>query len=186
MTGPSPVIAGDTVLVLGSGGVSIFALQFAKMMGARVIATTSTGKKAGQLRRLGADEVVNYLEVPGWDAAVLELTGGRGADRVIEVGGPGTISRSLRATCAGGRVEAIGSAAGAAGTLDPRALLGRGITLESITLGSRDSFEQMNRAIDACRLHPLIDRVFAFGDAREAFRYFEAARPVGKVVIEHT
>jgi NADPH:quinone reductase-like Zn-dependent oxidoreductase len=185
VTGASPVIAGNTVLVLGSGGVSIFALQFAKLFGARVIATTSTAEKAARLRELGADEVINYLEVPDWEEAVLELTGGRGVDRVIEVGGAATISKSLKATCAGGRVEAVGSVSGTAGTLDPRALLGRGITVESVTLGSRERFEEMNRAIDAGCLHPLIDRVFAFDEAKDAFRYLESARHVGKIAIEH-
>lgn len=183
LTGQIPVTPGDTVLTLGSGGVSVFALQFAKLCGARVISTTSSGKKAERLKTLGADEVINYKETPDWDQAVREFTGGRGVDCVVEVGGPGTLAKSIKATAVGGYIALIGIVAGVGQMLDPRALRGTGITVKSITVGSRRSFEAMNRAIDLHRLRPVIDRVFPFAEAKEAYRYLESQKHFGKVVI---
>jgi NADPH:quinone reductase-like Zn-dependent oxidoreductase len=186
VAGPPPVMPGQTVLTLGSGGVSLCALQFAKVFGARVIATTSTAQKAARLKDLGADQVIDYSRNTDWSDDVLALTDGRGVDHVIEVGGPATFAQSLRATRAGGRIAAIGSVAGTGPMLDSRELLGRGITIESITLGSREAFADMNRAIAAHRLRPAIDKVFPFTQAHEALRYLSHSARFGKVVIQHT
>jgi NADPH:quinone reductase-like Zn-dependent oxidoreductase len=186
LTGHRRVTAGDTVLTLGSGGVSVFALQFARMMGARVIATTSSPEKAERLKALGASDAVNYRETPDWDEQVRALTDGGGVDCVVEIGGPGTIAMSLKALAVGGHVSLIGASLSSAGTgLDTLLLTGRGITLAAISVGSRADFEAMNRAIAMHRLRPVIDRVFPFADAKEAYRHFEARGHFGKVVITH-
>ena len=180
------VTAGDTVLTQGSGGVSVFALQFARILGARVIATTSSPEKAERLKALGASDVINYRETPDWDEQVRRLTDGRGVDCVVEIGGPGTIAMSLRASAVGGHISLIGSSLSPSGAgLDPLLLSGRGITLGSISVGSRADFETMNRAITQHRLRPVIDRVFPFAEAKEAYRHFESRAHFGKVVISH-
>src|ERR1700688_189014 len=187
LTGHRRVTAGDTVLIQGSGGVAVFALQFAQVLGARVIATTSTAEKAERLKALGASDVINYTETPDWDEKARELTDGRGVDCVVEIGGPGTIAMSLKALAVGGHVSLIGGSLSVSGTgLDPLLLTGRGITLGSISVGSRTDFEAMNRAIALHRLRPVIDRVFPFADARDAYRYFESRAHFGQVVITHT
>jgi NADPH:quinone reductase-like Zn-dependent oxidoreductase len=179
------VTAGDTVLTQGSGGVSVFALQFARILGARVIATTSTAEKAEWLKALGASDVINYTETSDWDAKVRELTGG-GVDCVVEIGGPGTIAMSLSALAVGGHISLIGASLSPSETgLDPLLLTGRGITLGSISVGSRADFETMNRAIEMHGLHPVIDRVFPFAEAKEGYRHFEGRGHFGKVVISH-
>src|SRR5215471_12218948 len=184
LSGHRRVTAGDTVLTLGSGGVSVFAVQFAKLLGARVIATTSTAEKAERLKALGASEVINYTETSDWDAKVLELTNGRGVDCVVEIGGPGTIAISLKALAVGGHVSLIGASLTPSGTgLDPLLLSGRGITLGSISVGSRADFGALNRAIEMHRLQPVIDRTFPFAEAKEAYHHFEDRRHFGKVVI---
>ena len=186
LTGHRRVAAGDTVLTQGSGGVSVFALQFARILGAGVIATTSTAEKAERLKTLGASNVINYKETPNWDEKTRELTDGRGVDRVVEIGGPGTIAMSLKALAVGGHVSLIGASLSLSGTgLDPLLLTGRGITLGSISVGSRTDFETMNRAIALHRLHPVIDRTFPFAQAKEAYRHFEGRGHFGKVVIKH-
>jgi NADPH:quinone reductase-like Zn-dependent oxidoreductase len=180
------VTAGDTVLTQGSGGVSVFALQFARVLGARVIATTSTAEKAERLKALGASEVINYTETPDWDERARELTDGRGVDCVVEIGGPGTIAKSLKALAVGGHVSLIGASLSPSGTmLDPLLLTGRGISVGSISVGSRADFEAMNRAIALHRLRQVIDRTFHFAEAKEAYRHFESRGHLGKVVITH-
>jgi NADPH:quinone reductase-like Zn-dependent oxidoreductase len=180
------VTAGDTVLTQGSGGVSVFAVQFARILGARVIATTSTAEKTQRLQALGASDVINYSETPDWDAKARELTDGRGVDCVVEIGGPGTIARSLGALAVGGHVSLIGASLTRSGTgLDPLLLTGRGITLGSISVGSRADFETMNRAIAMHGLYPVIDRTFPFAQAKEAYRHCEGRGHFGKVVITH-
>src|SRR5438477_6234482 len=175
LTGHRRVTAGDTVLTQGSGGVSVFALQFARLLGARVIATTSTAEKAERLKALGASEVVNYTETPDWDVKARELTDDRGVDCVVEIGGPGTIAKSLKALAVGGHVSLIGASLSPSGTmLDPLLLTGRGITVGAISAGSRGDFEAMNRAIALHRLRPVIDRTFPFAEAKTAYRHFEA------------
>jgi NADPH:quinone reductase-like Zn-dependent oxidoreductase len=165
-------------LTLGSGGVSVFALQLARVLGARVIATTSTAEKAERLKALGASDVINYTETPDWDEKARELTDGRGVDCVVEIGGPGTIAMSLRALAVGGHISLIGGSLSPSGTgLDPLLLTGRGITLGSISVGSRTDFETMNRAIAMHRLRPVIDRTFPFAEAKEALPAFRGPRP---------
>jgi NADPH:quinone reductase-like Zn-dependent oxidoreductase len=192
LTGSRPLQAGDTVLTLGSGGVSLFALQFAKLFGARIIATTSSDEKAQRLKALGADEVINYRTTPDWHVAVRELTGGRGVDQVIEVGGPGTIEQSIKSTNVSGEIALIGSLA-RAGSMSETTVLGvlrsaiaGVVTLRSIAAGSRAHFLAMNRAIALHRLKPVIDRVFPFEDAQAAYQYFAEQSQFGKVVISDT
>src|SRR4029077_1685811 len=184
-TGHRRVTAGDTVLTQGSGGVSVFALQFARVLGARVIATTSTAEKAERLKALGASDVINYSETPDWDAKVRELTG-RGVDCIVEIGGPGTIAMSLKALAVGGHVSLIGASLLPSGVMiDPLLLTGRGITVGAISVGSRADFEAMNRAIAVHRLHPVIDRRFPFAEAQATYWHFEGRGHFGKVVITH-
>jgi NADPH:quinone reductase-like Zn-dependent oxidoreductase len=181
------ITAGDTFLVQSSGGVSVFALQFGRLLGARVIATTSTAEKAERLKALGAARVVNYTETPNWDDKVRELAGGSGVDCVVEIGGPGTIAMSLKALAVGGHVSLIGASLSSSGAgLDPLLLTGRGNTLASISVGTRADFEAMNNAIAIHGLRPVIDRTFPFTHAREANRHFEGRGHFGKVVISHS
>jgi NADPH:quinone reductase-like Zn-dependent oxidoreductase len=174
--------AGDIVLVMGTGGVSIFALQFAKMYGARVIATSSSDAKLKRLREMGASDVINYKSTPNWDEKVLELTGGLGVDHVVEIGGAGTLPKSINAVKAGGVVSLIGILSGA-GQIDPMALLFKQARLQGILVGSREMFEAMNRAMSVTQVRPVIDKVFAFSEAREAYRYLESGAHFGKVCI---
>jgi NADPH:quinone reductase-like Zn-dependent oxidoreductase len=176
------ITAGETVLVLGTGGVSIFALQFARMHGARIIATSSIDRKLARLRELGASGVINYNTTAEWDAQVLEMTGGEGVDHVVEVGGAGTLAKSIRALKLGGRIRLIGLLAGG-GQIDPMPMLLKSITLQGIFVGSRAMFEEMNRAMEINRVHPVIDRVFTFSQARDAYRYLESGAHFGKVCI---
>jgi len=186
LTGDRRVTAGDTVLTQGTGGVSIFALQFARLLGAQVIATTSSPVKAERLKELGAAAVINYLETPDWHETVVKQTSGRGADCVVEIGGPGTLTNSIKALAVGGHISLIGSSLSHAGImLDPLLLGGRGMTLGSISVGSRADFETMNRAIALHQLRPVIDRVFPFEQALGAYRHFESRAHFGKVVISH-
>jgi NADPH:quinone reductase-like Zn-dependent oxidoreductase len=178
-----PLRAGQTLLVQGTGAVSTFALQFAKAFGARVIATTSSGVKAERLRAMGADEVVNYVTTPDWDAKVLELTHGRGVDRVVEVGGPGTTERSIKSTNVTGHVALVGFVAGFAGTISPMLLLGAKRKLAAIAVGSRRDLEDSLAAVEQHKIRPIVDRVFPFEQAKEAYRYLESRAHVGKVVI---
>lgn len=170
-----------SVLTLGSGGVSLFAVQFAALGGARVVATSSSDARLERLAALGAADLVNYVRTPEWGAAVEELTRG-GVDQVVEVGGAGTLPQSLRAVRTGGRVSLIGVLAEGGG-LDPAAVLLKGITLEGMFVGSRQTFEEMNRAIERHRLRPVIDSAFPFSDAPAAYRHFERRGHFGKVVI---
>jgi NADPH:quinone reductase-like Zn-dependent oxidoreductase len=165
----------------------VFALQFARILGARVIATTSSAEKADRLRALGASEVIDYTETPNWDEKVRELTNDRGVDCVVEIGGPGTIAMSLVALAVGGHLSLIGASLSKSGAgLDPLLLTGRGITLGAISVGSRVDFEAMNRAIAMHRLRPVIDLAFPFAEAKEAYRHFEGRGHFGKVVITHS
>ncbi|MEO7909757.1 MAG: NAD(P)-dependent alcohol dehydrogenase [Roseiflexaceae bacterium] len=185
LTGGHTLQAGDTVLTLGSGAVSLFALQFAKLFGARVIATTSSEAKGERLKALGADAVINYRTTPDWHIAVRDLTAGRGVDHVVEVGGSGTIRQSIKSTRFEGEIAMIGSLA--ADTSADSGVYGAAwaavVTLRSIAIGSRAQFLAMNRAIVVNRLKPVIDRVFPFEDAKAAYRYYQEAQPFGKVII---
>ncbi|ODT87655.1 NAD(P)-dependent alcohol dehydrogenase [Phenylobacterium sp. SCN 70-31] len=184
LSGQTPVRAGSTVLTLGTGGVSIFALQLAKAMGARVISTTSGAAKAERLRALGADEVVNYVEIPEWGRHVRKaLTGGAGVDCVVEVGGPATVGESLRAVRPGGEVVLIGFLSEANPGIDYFLLKGSNAIVRSIGVGDRAALEDLVRAWSGAGLSPVIDRVFGFDEARDAFAHLQAARHVGKIVV---
>jgi NADPH:quinone reductase-like Zn-dependent oxidoreductase len=179
------VRAGDSVLVLGTGGVSVFALQIARLHGARVIATSSSDEKLARMIALGASDGINYRQTPEWGRSVLELTAGVGVDHVVEVGGAGTLPQSFRAVRYGGRISLIGVLSEPGGQVDPRLLMVKGACLQGIYVGSRDMFEAMNRAIALHQLRPVIDRVFPFVEAPEAYRYMKAAGHFGKIVISH-
>jgi NADPH:quinone reductase-like Zn-dependent oxidoreductase len=176
--------AGDTVLVQGSGGVSIFALQFARMFGARVIATSGSAAKAERLKAMGAEAVIDYKATPDWDQEALRLTGGRGADLIVEVGGAGTLPRSFLAARLGGRIAVIGLLTGPS-QIDPMPILRRNLRVQGLYVGSRQMFEAMNRAIAAGGLEPVIDRVFPFAEAKAAYRHLKGQSHFGKVVIAH-
>jgi NADPH:quinone reductase-like Zn-dependent oxidoreductase len=174
---------GDTVLVQGSGGVSVSALQFALLAGARVLATTSGEEKARRLRALGASEVVDRGDTPDWGVRVRELTG-TGVDRVVDIGGTGTLSRSVDALALGGRIALVGDLAPGDG-LDVTAFFRRAATLRAVSVGSRSDFTRMNRALAVSGLRPVVDRVFPWEEAAEAFAHFAKGPRLGKVVIRH-
>lgn len=174
---------GDTVLVLGTGGVSIFALQLARLTGARVIVTSSSDEKLERARALGADQTVNYREVPEWGQRVRELTGGRGVDLVVEVGGAGTLTQSLKAVRLGGRIALIGVLAGNTADLAMTAVLMQQVRIQGLLVGPRDAFETMNRAIAAAEMRPVVDQVFPFTEARRALEHMAAGRHFGKICL---
>ena len=178
------VMPGDTVLILGTGGVSLFALQFAKAAGARVIATSSSDEKLEKLKRLGADNVINYKAVPDWGRKAKDLTDGRGVDHVIEVGGPGTLMQSITACRMGGHIALIGVLTGFAGELVIPALFSNQIRTSGIMIGSRTDQENMIRAITTNRLKPVIDRSFPLQEIVAAFKYYESQKHFGKVCLE--
>ena len=177
------VKAGDTVVIQGTGGVSIFALQFAKLLGARVLGTSSSDEKLARAKELGLDAGVNYRAHPDWEKWVIEQTGGRGADLVVEVGGAGTFTRSLRALRIGGAVAQIGVLSQSSEGIEIPLLLHKQVRLTGIYVGSRVDFEDMNRAIAQHRLQPVIDKTFAFDDLPAALRCIQAGAHFGKVVI---
>jgi len=175
--------AGDTVLVQGTGGVSIFALQFAKASGCTVIATSSSDAKLERLGTLGADHLINYKTTPEWGDAALKVTGGRGVDHVVEFGGAGTLGQSVRATRNGGHISLIGVLAGFQGNVNTAALMGNQIRLIGITVGSRAQQLDMIRAIDANGIRPVIDRSFPLADIADAFRHQESGTHFGKICL---
>jgi NADPH:quinone reductase-like Zn-dependent oxidoreductase len=174
---------GDSVLVLGTGGVSMFALQFARLAGARVLVTSSSDDKLARARALGAADGVNYRTTPNWEQEVLRLTDGRGVDCIIEVGGGGTLGRSIQAIGMGGRICLIGVLTGHSGDANPFGLMTKYASLHGVFVGSRSMFEKMNAAIATNALEPVIDRVFAFDQAADAYRHLERGAHFGKVVI---
>lgn len=176
-----PVGPEQTVLLLGTGGVSILALQFAHAAGARVILTSSSDEKLERAKALGADAGVNYRTHPDWEKEVWTLTGRRGVDHVVEVGGAGTLPKSIAATRVGGAVHLIGVLTG--GQIDPLPVMQKAIDLRGVFVGSREMFEAMNRAVAFHRIHPVIDRVFPFEEAQAAYRHLESQAHLGKVVI---
>ncbi|HVG07187.1 MAG TPA: NAD(P)-dependent alcohol dehydrogenase [Thermoanaerobaculia bacterium] len=177
------VKAGDTVLVQGTGGVSLFALQFAKALGARVIATSSSDQKLVRVREMGAAEGINYRETPEWGARARELTGGVGVDLVVEVGGAGTLDQSLRAVRFGGAISLIGNLAGIDAQVRLTLIFMQHIRMLGIFVGHRESFEAMNRAIAVHGLRPAVDQVFALEESRAAFELMEAGGHFGKICV---
>ncbi|WP_119154681.1 zinc-dependent alcohol dehydrogenase family protein [Caldimonas tepidiphila] len=176
--------AGDSVLVLGTGGVSIFALQLAKAMGATVIVTSSSGEKLERARSLGADHTINYREQADWGVLAREWTGGRGVDHVVEVGGPATLPQSIAAVRVGGHISLIGVLTGAAGPVPTAALMARQARLQGLIVGSRREQADFVRAIEATALRPVIDRAFALDDIAAAFRHQESGAHFGKICLE--
>jgi NADPH:quinone reductase-like Zn-dependent oxidoreductase len=177
-----PVKPGESVLVQGTGGVSLFALQFARLAGAQVIATSSSDQKLARAGELGAAHGINYKTNPDWDKRARELTAGKGVDHIVEVGGAGTLPRSLRAVRLGGTIVLIGILSGA-GEMNPVPILMKSIRLQGIFVGSRSMFADMNRAIEAHQLHPIVDRVFPFDQTKDAFKHLESGAHFGKVVV---
>lgn len=175
--------AGDSVLVQGTGGVSLFALQFAVMSGARVIATSSSDEKLQQTLQMGASDGINYKETPEWDSRVRELTDGVGVDHVVEVGGAGTLAHSMRAVRRSGTISLIGVLTGGGGEVNPRPILMNGLRVQGIYVGSREMFEAMNQAISLHKMRPVVDRVFAFEEAPAAFRHMESGAHFGKISV---
>ncbi|MGC8120689.1 zinc-dependent alcohol dehydrogenase family protein [Marinobacter sp. VGCF2001] len=178
------LMAGETVLLLGTGGVSIAALQIAKAMGARVVITSSSDAKLAEARKLGADHTVNYAEYPEWAEEVLAFTRGRGVDHVVEVGGPGTLGQSLRAVRVGGRVALIGVLTGREGAVPTGLLMAKQARLQGLVVGNRRQQREYIQALEQNRLHPVIDRHFGFEQLAEAFRYQENGGHFGKIVVE--
>ncbi len=180
-----PIGKGDTVLCLGTGGVSIFALQIAKAAGAKVIITSSSREKLERAAGLGADETISYKETPDWEKEVYSLTERKGVDHVIEVGGPGTLEKSMNAVTAGGTISLIGVLTG----FDPPdtslfPLVARAVDLHGIYVGSREMFQRMNQYLSKHQIHPVIDKNFTFDQAEEAYDFLKAGSHFGKIVIE--
>lgn len=167
---------GQTVLVQGTGGVSMFALQFAKMAGARVITTSSSDEKLERARHLGADELINYKAVPEWEKPA------QGVDHIVEVGGAGTLGKSLKAVRIGGVIALVGVLTGK-GEIDPQPALMKSVRMQGIYVGSREMFEDMNRAIVQGGMRPVVGRTFPFAEALEAYKYLESGAHFGKIVI---
>lgn len=179
------VKAGDTVLTLGTGGVSLFAVQLAKAMGAKVIATTSSDTKAQQLKALGADETINYKEQPKWSQQVRELTDGNGVSRIVEVGGAGTFEQSVKAITVGGQVSIVGAVAGLQGTVEFMSMFMSHACYQCVALGSRQDLEDLVRFMAEHKIRPVIDSRFTFDDAKLAFERLMTRNIFGKVVVNH-
>jgi len=177
------LVAGETLLVLGTGGVSLFALQLGRVLGARVVVTSSSDEKLERARGLGATDLVNYRTHPEWDTVVKDLTGGRGVDRVVEVGGAGTLTRSLRAVRTGGTISLVGNLAGLDAQVNLALVFMRAVTVRGVLVGSRESLEAMSRAIAHHALRPVVDRVFSFDDVPAAFARLKSGAHFGKIVI---
>jgi NADPH:quinone reductase-like Zn-dependent oxidoreductase len=175
---------GDTVVLQGTGGVSIFGLQFAKAAGYRTVITSSSDEKLARAQALGADHLVNYKTTPAWSGPVRQATGGRGADFIMEVGGGGTIQESMKAIRIGGHIAIIGVVAGAGDPFNPAALIGNSAKLQGLSVGSRDMFEAMCRALDLHKIGPVVDKVFPWTDAKAAFSAMAGGEHFGKIVLQ--
>jgi NADPH:quinone reductase-like Zn-dependent oxidoreductase len=180
----APVGPGDTVLVQGTGGVSIFALQFAKARGAKVIATSSSDEKLARAKALGADHLINYKTTPDWGAKARELTGGRGVDVVVEVGGENTLTQSFDACRVGGHVVVIGVLGGFSSPVMIPLVFGKNLHIHGITVGSREQFDDMCAHIAKWKLKPVVDKVFPFGKLPDALKLMQAGGHFGKIVVE--
>ena len=175
---------GDTVVLQGTGGVSIFGLQFAHAAGLRTLITSSSDEKLARAEKLGADHLVNYKTTPDWSKPVRDATQGRGADFIMVVGGGGTIQESMRAIKIGGHIAIIGVVAGAGDPFNPAALIGNSAKLQGLSVGSRDMFESMCRMMDLKKIFPVVDKVFPFTEAKAAFSAMAAGEHFGKIVLE--
>lgn len=184
LVGDGGLKPGDTVLVLGTGGVAIFGLQLAKIMGASVILTSSSDEKLARARTLGADHTLNYRSIPQWGAEIRKLTDGRGVDHVLDLGGSGTLPQSIAACRIGGHISLIGTLTGMAGQIPTGTILRRQIRLQGLIVGSRAQQQQMVTAMNATGLRPVIDRRFALGELAQAFRYQESTHHFGKICLE--
>ncbi len=177
---------GDTVLLLGTGGVSIFSLQFAKMAGAEVIITSSSDQKLHRARDLGADHTINYRNNEDWQAEVLDLTGGVGADHAVEVGGPGTINKTLEAVRYGGSISLMGVLTGMSDEVATGLILSKNIKIQGVYVGNVETFREMNRAVNHHKMSPIVGKSFGFGQAAEALNFLDSGQHFGKVVIDFT
>ena len=177
------LIAGQTVLVLGTGGVSLFALQFARTLGARVIVTSSSDEKLARARELGAWQTINYASTPDWARQVKRMTDGEGVDLVVEIGGAGTLKNSLAAVRFGGRVSLVGNLAGGIAELNVIPIFMRQVRVQGMLVGDREGFESMNRAIEAHQLRPVIDRSFPLEQTREALEWMAGGKHFGKICV---
>ena len=177
------LIAGQTVLLQGTGGVSIFGLQFAKAMGIRAVIISSSDAKLTRAQSLGAAFGINYKTTPDWDKAAIEFTGGVGVDHVVEVGGAATLTRSFGALRAGGKITLIGGLSGGATELNPGLIFSRRANVQGISVGSTQMFEAMNRAVEANAIKPVIDKVFPFAEAKAAYHHMASGAHFGKIVI---
>jgi NADPH:quinone reductase-like Zn-dependent oxidoreductase len=178
------LVPGETVLCLGTGGVSVWALQIAKVAGARVIITSSSDDKLKRARELGADDVINYKTTPEWHKEVMKLTGGEGADHIVEVGGVGTLPLSYQSVGRGGEIGLIGVLTQPQGDLSPHPMMLKGASLRGIFVGPTEYLVRLCRAVGVNKIHPVIDSVFAFDEAPDAYKYLQSAKHFGKVVIK--
>lgn len=183
LTQPRQIRPGETVLLLGTGGVSVFAQQFCRIMGARTIVTSSSNDKLERMRAMGAWQTINYRETGDWDAKVIELTDGVGVDRIVEVGGPGTLQKSIAAVRVGGIIGLIGILTGVDGEISPTSIMRKSITLRGIYVGSRQMFMEMNEAVSQHNMKPVIDETFEFTGARATYHRMRGAQHFGKMVI---
>jgi NADPH:quinone reductase-like Zn-dependent oxidoreductase len=179
------ITAGETVLVLGTGGVSIFALQLAKIFGAKVIVTSSSDAKLARARALGADETINYRTTPDWDQEVLRLTDGHGAGHVVEVGGAKTMAQSIQAAAVGANIAVVGYLSGKNLELPVLPVIAKMLRIQGLRVGSKETFLDLLRAMSVHKLRPVIDKVFKFNEVKDALRYMESGSHFGKIVIEH-
>jgi len=176
--------AGETIVIQGTGGVALFALQLSKAIGARVILLSSDDEKLEKAGRMGADELINYHKNPNWEELVGEKTFKVGADLVLELGGGGTLGKSMEAAKINGRISLVGVLTGFEGQINPLAILRKSLAVNGIYVGSRDMQEQFHRALEANKIHPVIDRVFRFDQVKEAYAFMQSARHFGKIVID--
>lgn len=174
---------GQTVVIQGTGGVALFSLQFTKAMGARAIVLSSQADKLRKAKEMGADVLINYKELPEWDKVVMEKTRGKGADLVIELGGGGTLERSMNAVRISGRISMIGVLTGVSGQVNPMPVIRKCLSVNGIYVGSGDMQKQMHDALETNKIHPVVDRIFTFNQAKDAYTYMESAKHFGKIVV---
>ncbi|HSR11423.1 MAG TPA: NAD(P)-dependent alcohol dehydrogenase [Thermodesulfobacteriota bacterium] len=174
---------GETIVIMGTGGVALFALQLARTIGARVILLSGSERKIEKAREMGATEIINYKENPDWEKEVLGKTSGVGADLVLELGGGGTLAKSIAAAKIGGRISLVGVLTGFSGQINPLPILRKTLSVNGIYVGSGEMQEELHRALETNQIHPVIDRVFPFDEAKEAYRYMEGAQHMGKIVV---